>query len=198
MSDTDGFAPIRAVAALLSELPVPWFVCGGWAIDCFLGRVTREHKDVDIGIARADQLAVQAYLQARGWTLEEAHDGRLTLWATGEYLTLPLHVVWGRNAAYTPDFVELLLNEIAGETFAFRRDQMITLPLARAMLRTPDGLPYLAPELALLYKSGHPTLEENARDFVTTLSALNTERREWLQSALARTRADHPWLASFR
>ncbi len=65
MSDTDPFAPLHEVAALLSELPVPWFVCGGWAVDCFLGVVTRDHKDVDVGIARTDQLTAQAYLRTQ-------------------------------------------------------------------------------------------------------------------------------------
>lgn len=197
MSDTEPFAPLHAVAGLLSDLPVPWFVCGGWAIDCFLGGMTRDHKDVDIGIPRAKQLAAQVYLQAQGWTLNIAHEGQLTPWTIGEFISLPLHVLWGRNEMYKPDFVELLLNEIAGEIFASRRDTTITLPMARAVLRTPDGLRYLAPEVALLYKSGGPTLEENARDFATALPALDGEQREWLRAALAKTRPDHPWLAAF-
>jgi len=40
----------------------PWFIAGGWAVDLFLGRVTRSHKDIEIAIVRADQGALRAYL----------------------------------------------------------------------------------------------------------------------------------------
>lgn len=32
-----------------SKLPCVWFVCGGWAVDLFLRKVTRVHFDVEIG-----------------------------------------------------------------------------------------------------------------------------------------------------
>lgn len=32
----------------------PWFIAGGWVIDIALGRVTREHGDIDICIFRED------------------------------------------------------------------------------------------------------------------------------------------------
>ena len=35
--------------------PAPWFIAGGWAIDLFLGRKTREHADVDFALSRLDQ-----------------------------------------------------------------------------------------------------------------------------------------------
>jgi len=108
-----------------------------------------------------------------------------------------VHVVWGQNAAYVPDYLELLLNEIAGDTFAFRRDPTITLSMARAILHTLDRLPYLAPEFALLYKSKYPTMAENLRDFDATLPALDAEQRDWFRSALAKTQADYPWLIAF-
>jgi hypothetical protein len=43
------------VGALLAELQCPWYICGGWALDLYLNCVTREHKDVDIAVARSDQ-----------------------------------------------------------------------------------------------------------------------------------------------
>ena len=35
----------------------PWFVAGGWAIDLFLERVTREHGDIDFCVFR-DSLGI--------------------------------------------------------------------------------------------------------------------------------------------
>lgn len=187
---------IAATAALMADFDRPWAFCGGWAIDLWLGRVTRAHKDVDILIFRRDQLAAQTYLRDRGWTLEIAHDGVLTPWAEGAFVELPRHGIWCKNPAHDPDFVEVLLNETDGIRFRFRRDRTITAPLDRALLRTPSGLPVLAPEIALLYKSAHPDVEENAADFHTAVPALDGERRAWLRAALTCGQPDHPWLSA--
>src|SRR5215210_4377001 len=178
------FDEVRRVGALLGGLRCEWFVCGGWALDLFLGRVTRDHKDVDIAVARRDQSEVQGYLLRRGWRLEKAFDGRLSPWAEGEELRLPLHGVWCRNEAHDPDFFELLLNEIDDELFGFRRDPAVTLPRARMSFESPEGLRVLAPEVVLLYKSN--SAEEYGEDFRNAAPALSAEARAWLKGALGR------------
>ena len=58
------FVPaIESIATLLTPLPITWGFCGGWAIDLFLNRITRSHKDVDIAILRTDQHLVFDFLQ---------------------------------------------------------------------------------------------------------------------------------------
>ena len=188
------FAEVEKVGSLLRDLPRPWFVCGGWALDLFLGRVTRAHKDVDIAVARDDQFAVRSYLLGRGWTLEKAAGGELTPWADGERLELPAHAVWCRNESHDPDFFEVLLNEVNGEQFRFRRDQSITLARGRMYFKSASGLPVLAPEIVLLYKSNCP--EEYDADFRGTAQSLAEESRDWLKGALKKLFARHPWVDS--
>jgi len=190
----DGFAEVLKVGSLLHDLPCPWFVCGGWALDLFLGRVTRTHKDVDIAVARDDQFVVRDYLRRRGWTLEKAIGGELTPWADGERLELPAHAVWCRNDSHDPDFFEVLLNEIGGGRFRFRRDQSVTLARGRMSFRHSSGLPVLAPEVVLLYKSNCP--DEYDADFRSTARSLSEESREWLKNALEKLPARHPWADS--
>jgi hypothetical protein len=185
------FDEVRRVGALLGDLRCEWYVCGGWALDLFLGRVTRAHKDVDIAVARRDQLDVQGYLRRRGWRLEQAAHGRLSPWEEGEELRTPLHGVWCSNGAHAPDFFELLLNEIDDETFRFRRDPAVTLPRARMSFRSPTGTPVLAPEIVLLYKSNSP--DEHGGDFQNAAPALSAGARAWLKAALAKVRPGHPW-----
>jgi hypothetical protein len=58
---------------LLSAVRSLWWVAGGWALDLFLGKVTRAHKDLDIGIFRKDAAIVLAELP--GWEFFEVKDG---------------------------------------------------------------------------------------------------------------------------
>jgi len=185
------FAEVERVGSLLRDLRCEWFVCGGWAIDLFLGRATRVHSDVDIAIARRDQTEVRDYLMRRGWELEKAVDGVLSPWEDGKTLALPVHTVWCRNDAHDPGFVELLLDEIDDERFRFRRDRTITLARGRMSFVSSNGLPVLAPEIVLLYKSSRP--EEYAADFRNAAGSLPGESRAWLRGALDKVFARHPW-----
>ncbi|MDP6778940.1 MAG: hypothetical protein QGI83_19460, partial [Candidatus Latescibacteria bacterium] len=60
---------VEDVADLMSDIDLPWWIAGGWAIDLFLERQTRDHGDTDILIRREDQLDVQAYLSRKGLLL---------------------------------------------------------------------------------------------------------------------------------
>ncbi len=188
------FAEVQKVSSLFADLSCQWFICGGWALDLFLNRVTREHKDVDIAIARNDQFKVRSYLQQRGWSLQKAIDGALISWLDEEWLALPVHCVWCDNEHYDPAFVELLFNEIDDTQFYFRRDQSITLAQERMSFQTLSGVPVLAPEIVLLYKSNCP--EEYDADFQNTVDALSTSQRAWLKDSLNKLYVQHPWAAN--
>ena len=185
------FAEVQKAGSLFRDLPCQWFICGGWAIDLFLGRVTRGHQDVDIAIARNDQFTVRDYLRRRGWNLEKAIGGALTPWADGEWLALPAHAVWCKNEEADPEFVELLLNEIDDDGFRFRRDQSVTLAPGRMSFTSSPGLPVLAPEIVLLYKSKSPEVHD--ADFRNAVGSLAEESRTWLKLALDKLSARHPW-----
>jgi Aminoglycoside-2''-adenylyltransferase len=57
MGNTD-FAAVSAVCSLLSGLTVPYWIAGGWAIDLAVGRVTRDHADVDVMLLERDKRAL--------------------------------------------------------------------------------------------------------------------------------------------
>jgi hypothetical protein len=63
---------LREVAELMAAFDRPWVLCGGWAVDAWIGRQTREHVDVDLAVFHDDQLALRDYL-ADGWLLN-GHD----------------------------------------------------------------------------------------------------------------------------
>ena len=186
----DSFAVPRQILSLLDGFDSPWWVAGGWAVDLFIGRRTRLHKDIEIALFRRDQLAVQEYLA--GWSLSKVVDHRLVPWRPGERLTLPVHEIHGRG----PDgrALEILLNEYDRGRWLFRRDPTVTRPAKLIAARSADGVPFLRPEIALLYKSNDPH-PDNQADFERAAPLLGQESSAWLRAALRHHRPGHPWLA---
>lgn len=185
---------IRAVAAALRDLDVPWAVAGGWALDLALGRVTRAHADVDVAVFRDDQGALRSALP--GWDFAAIVGGAAAAWERGARLELPVHEVHASSPAGAPPLaLEFLLNERDGADWVYRRDAAVRLPLARAVRPGPGRVRVLAPEVVLLYKSKAPRMADEA-DFLAARPLLDAAARAWLRDALLRARPDHPWAAA--
>jgi hypothetical protein len=184
------------VVGLFRGARFPWWVAGGRAIDLFVGRETRPHADTDVQVLRRDQLAVQAHLA--GWDLHAADPpGVLRSWAPGEVLAEHVHDVWCRRGRDAPWALQLMLGPAAGGRWVFRRDPRIARPIERLGRRTADGVPYIAPEVQLLFKARGPLAKDEA-DFAAALPLLDDEARGWLADALALHLPGHLWLDRLR
>lgn len=193
-----GFDEVRKVAEVFSAYSRPWFIAGGWASDLFLGRVTREHEDVDVAVLRPHQLALREHL--RRWDVRYADPnvrGVRLPWPAGQWLTLPVHELHAGRPSGDPAHVEVLLNEAVGPDWLYRRDPRVRLPLVRLALTSPDGIPFLAPEVVLLYKSKNPGPTDE-QDFRACLPHLGPERAGWLVRALDLCDPEHGWLGVLR
>lgn len=82
---------LEAIAAV-SSLGMRLWLRGGWAMDFFLGRVTRAHRDVDWFAWSSDAELLAAALTHRGYELlpEPAHDRRLDFVRHGVDLSFAL------------------------------------------------------------------------------------------------------------
>ena len=83
------------------------------------------------------------------------------------------------------------------DVWRYRREPAIIRDASRMSLRTNEGVPYLAPELVLLFKSKRDSGTVRAKDqadFEMASPMLDLERRAWLRRALTATNPDHPWL----
>src|SRR5687768_13689924 len=101
--------PALKVAAIMRGFRPMWFVVGGWAMDLYLGEVTRPHGDIEIGALRKDQVALREHLD--GWQFEKVVGGVRSTWPQGERLELPVHQLDCFNEAADPRRLEVLLNE---------------------------------------------------------------------------------------
>lgn len=104
------------------------------------------------------------------------------------------HQTWLRDPASGSYLLDVFREPHDGDTWVFRHDKTITLPRAEVIGRTPDGIPYLAPELVLLFKAKHTRPKDQA-DFDATVPYLSQAQRATLASLLARAHPAHRWLA---
>ena len=180
---------------ILATADIPWAVAGGWALDVFLGRQTREHADLDLAVWRADQRKLRSALTPN-WMPEVADNGVLRPWSSEGWLSLPIHEVHARAVNREAGSLEFLLNERDDTAWIYRRDSQVRRELDRAIVMR-ESIPYLAPEIVLLYKSRAPRSTDES-DFRVALPALTTEQREWLRAAIGRSSDDHPWAVELK
>jgi hypothetical protein len=167
--------------------PQPWWVAGGWAIDLHLGRQHRPHKDVDVAVLRRDQTELQSCFS--GWSMHKVVNGALERWLTNERLELPIHEV---HAERDKVRLEFLFNEASDDTWLFRRNPNISMPLELMSRRSSEGIPYLCPEIVLLYKAKAPRDYDN-EDFERVCTSLDAHARQWLAAALTECHPGHEW-----
>ena len=190
------------VAEALGDLRAPYYFCGGWAIDLHLGRVIREHHDVDVLVMRRDHLGLHKALKQFSLKKIIPHPhgmppnrGTIIEWPPGERLELPVHQINAYRADESgPAFQVMLADSSDNESeWIFRRNPEIRMPISRMGFHPLWGLPYLAPEIVLLFKAKH--LEPRDRiDFDHASAALSVEARRWLRDALEKTHPGHEWL----
>lgn len=174
----------------LAGLPVRWWIAGGWALDLFVGRQTRAHEDIEVAVYRDDLDAVRAHLG--GWELAVAAGGALTPWTHGP-LPEAAHVLWARERGREAWQLEILAEERRGERWLYRRDPRVGLHAGDIGRLTPEGIPYVRPEIQLLYKS-HATRAKDESDLIAVLPHLDPAQRGFLAAALWTTSPRHRWL----
>ena len=208
-----GISEILVEAArLLEGSGIDWAVCGGFALDLFLGRETRVHGDLDLAAPEEHRELIERWMLAKGWQVWEfrgqgmlrplsadtpSEPGRnlmcvregcelVTFWPC-DVPGMVLHE-WHSHGIRTLNYMEFLFHDRSeGQTFFGRS-------MDRAVLRR-DGVPFLAPEIVLLYKASQPERPANQADCAAALSAMDGEQRAWFMSALAqRYPGGHPWL----
>jgi len=153
-----------------------WAVCGGSAIDLFVGKHTRPHQDVDIAAFWEDRDHIIIFMLDAGWRVFEACGGgrihelfdvqnnepiRRNLFCFPSNNSLcQLAPVGGDEYRFKLGFteqidfnyVEFLFNERDNDFVYYSQHSSIMREISKA-IHSVNGLPVIAPEIALLYKS---------------------------------------------
>jgi hypothetical protein len=181
----------RDIAHHLTGVATPWYVAAGWALDLFRGTETREHGDLEIAIPAAHFPEIRARFP--GYIFDTVDSGRIWKNATPDVLAVT-HQTWLRDPATGNYLLDVFREPHDGTTWICRRDETIRFPYRDIIYHTPDGIPYLAPELVLLFKAKHARPKDQA-DFTETIPRLTPAQRETLAYLLTRVHPDHRWLA---
>lgn len=180
---------------MLSELGAPWWIAGGYAIELFVGRPIRVHGDLDVVVLRRDQRSVWKFLE--GWDCSVAYQGELLQWADAQWLEPPYSDVWCRETSDGPWRLQVILLDAEGDEWLFKRNRSIGGALSELGLVSSDGVPFLRPEIQLLYKARAETLEKDQQDFDAALPLLDERARRWLRDCLRVQFPDgHEWLSA--
>ncbi|MFF2080552.1 nucleotidyltransferase domain-containing protein [Kitasatospora sp. NPDC058162] len=187
----DAWRPEQA-AERLDGLGATWCVAAGWALDLFLGRRTRPHGDLEIALPAA------GFPELRERFPEYAFDavGYGRVWPAADAAALAAtHQTWLRDPSSGQFLLDVFREPHEGATWICRRDARLRLPYDAIIERTADGIPYLAPELVLLFKAKATRLKDQA-DFDAVLPSLDVTRRAALGGWLEQVHPGHPWLAA--
>ncbi len=187
---------LHEVARLMDGFDHPWWFAGGWALELFVGRSMREHGDLELGIWRENQMALREHFSEWEWQTAISVDGagQWVPWHADERVELPNFQLKANCTQDASQELEFMLNDAGDGQLQFRREPSITLSIDMIVGRSRDGLPYLVPEVQLLYKAKHHRPKDES-DFAAAVEVMSIDQRTWLKSALQRWNSDDPWIA---
>jgi len=171
--------------------PIRWAVAGGWALDLHLGRQTREHDDLEIVVLNDDVRAVRDAFADTDWQWKVPVGSWLHPLNSSAYTESHQTWLWSKTSdAFVLDVFREMHD---GAIWICRRDPTITKPWQAVVRMSASAVPYLAPEVVLLFKAKHARSKDLA-DLDTVLPALSGNQHGWLRSAVEQVHPDHNWL----
>ena len=179
------------IARHLTGVDVPWAFAAGWAIDLFCGSPHREHEDVEIAVPLAGFDTIREAFAGYDFDLV----GAARKWPLANPKAFDAtHQTWLRDPNTGNYRLDVFREPHDGDTWICRRDSSIRRPYSEVVRHTDGGLPYLAPEVVLLFKAKSARPKDEA-DLQRALPHLAEPARLWLRWAVERVHPGHAWLA---
>ena len=175
----------------LEHLGAPWYVAAGWAVDLFVGHERRDHEDLEIAVPDDAFARVRARLAELEFYA--AGDGEVSLLSESPERLVETHQTWGLDRESLDWRIDVFREPSAGGEWVCRRDGRLRLPYAELIEHTADGIPYVRPEVALLFKA-KAAREKDEADLDDALALLPPSRRTLLRDWIALVHPGHAWL----
>ncbi|NIK56940.1 nucleotidyltransferase domain-containing protein [Kribbella shirazensis] len=181
------------VQAYFADYPARYWIAGGWALDLFVDRVRRPHTDVDVLVLARDLDRVAETFTDPRPTVENPNTGEQRPWEPGEPLTPGPDVLAFPDDLF-PAPLRIILAASDDTDWIYHRGRgTVRKPLDEITLASSDGIPYLAPEIVLLFKS-RSDRPKDTEDFHDVATHLDPHRRTWLHDHIAPRHPNHAWL----
>lgn len=178
-------------AVRLRAVGVRWAVAGGWAIDLFLGRLTRDHEDLEIVVPTSEAKRIlQSFTPPRwDWRVPSPQE---MFAPDGDSLSRS-HQTWLWDETQAAFVLDVFRDLHVGDTWICRRDETIRAAWNDVVGQTVDGIPFLLPEVVLLFKAKHARPKDIA-DLDAVVPWMSVEARDRLRDWLRKVHRDHVWL----
>lgn len=183
----NSWSPVE-VAERLTGVTTPWCIAAGWALELFSAAASRDHDDIEITVPADGFVEISVAFPEFEWDI--AGDGQV--WPYPEMMS-EYFQTWLREPRSGEYKVDVFREPHVGRQWLCRRDQSITMPYDELILRTSDGIPYLIPEVVLLFKAKHLRGKDEL-DFQRILPDLDLTRRSRLRRWLEQVHPDHSWV----
>lgn len=183
------------LAERLRNVKAPWCIAGGWALDLWHGRQTRDHEDIEFTIIRSDLPIFRKALFPLQFCT--ASSGIIELLPAHREPRPDVFQIWCLDTAEHCWRTDMMLEPGGADMWVCRRDARISRPRGEVFAITPDGVPYLKPAIVLLFKAKHMRAKDKA-DFAGALPRMEASEKEWLKRCLDLVHPGHPWIGALQ
>ncbi|MBX3537565.1 MAG: amino acid transporter [Chelatococcus sp.] len=179
-----------ALSRRIAGVASPWCIVGGWALDLWHGRETREHGDLEFAVLRENLATFRQSLAALEFY--SVRDGLIERLSPNQEPAPDVVQIWCFDRAAQRWRVDMMIEAGTPETWVYKRDPTIRLPRAEMVATTAEGIPYLKPSAVLLFKAKYRRPKDEA-DFARAMPLMPPAERAWLKGCLDRLHPGHEW-----
>jgi hypothetical protein len=177
------------IASRLSGTDARWYVVAGWALDLFAGRQSRPHRDTDIGVPSESFPVIRESFAE--YDFDVVDSGRR--WPLASDVFASTFQTWLRDPETGSYHLDVFRDPHDGSEWLCRRDESIRMPYTELIRYSATGIPYMTPEVVLLFKA-KGLREKDQLDFDATLPRLSAPQVDWLRVNLQLIHPGHVWI----
>jgi aminoglycoside-2''-adenylyltransferase len=133
-----------------------WTLCGGCSLDLIVGKQTRPHGDIDVGVFRSQLISCLCSIGKEQVFL--CHPAGAQVSWNGETVDPAVHDIWISDPLREHWLLQIMVFDDDGETVFYRRDRRICWPKRSHSLNIGD-VQVLNPFITFLFKANKAEIE---------------------------------------